>query len=156
LPGDVHLTFQVDMSVQTARGAFNPAADTVFTAGTFNAWSTSDLQLTNSPSHTNLYTGTVIDSSDGAGATIQFKFVVNGSTWESIANRSYILSSTNQQTVPLVYFNDVAGLGLLSANALSGDHITFSWTGGPNVRLQSTTNLTQRAWQDVPNTAGES
>src|SRR5262249_47298 len=113
-PTNIPLTFQVDMSVQTARGTFNPATDAVFTAGTFNNWSTTDLQLTNSPANTNLYSGTVIDSADGAGATIQFKFVMNGSNWESIANRNYTLSSTNQQIIPLAYFNDISGLGSIT------------------------------------------
>jgi hypothetical protein len=155
-PANIPLTFQLDMSVQTARGAFDPAADTVFAAGTFNNWSSSDLQMTNSPAKPNLFTGSVVDSGDGVGATIQYKFVVNGSTWESIANRMYVLTSTNQQAIPLSYFNDISNLGPLSLASSPGSQATLSWLAGPKVRLQNTLTLTPGAWQDVPNTAGQS
>jgi hypothetical protein len=156
LPASIPLTFQVDMSVQTAQGNFDPTTDRVITAGSFNNWSTTDLQLTNSPSKPNLYTGAVVDSGDGVGATIQYQFVINGSTWESIANRTYILSSTNQQIVPLSYFNDIPNLGSLSLDSHTGNLATLSWSAGPKIRLQSTLGLAPGAWQDVPNTTGQS
>jgi hypothetical protein len=155
-PVDIPLLFQVDMSAQTAQSAFNPATDTVFAAGSFNSWSTSALQLTNSPGKTNLFTGSVVDSNDAVGAAIQFKFVINGSNWESIANRTYTLTSTNQQNIPIVYFNDVSSLGSLSLEIRSGGQASLSWTAGPSVRLQSAFNLKQPTWQDVPNTLGQS
>jgi hypothetical protein len=39
---------------------------------------------------------------------------------------------------------------------LSGDTLTLSWTGGPGIKLQKTTNLTTPNWQDVPGSDGVS
>jgi len=44
----------------------------------------------------------------------------------------------------------------LEAAPASGDKIALSWTGGSGIKLQKTTNLTSRSWQDVPGSDGVS
>ena len=63
-------------------------------------------------------------------------------------------ANTNQQTLPLVFFNDVGDLGPISILATSPGQAALSWTGGPLVRLQNATSLLNPTWQDVPNTQG--
>lgn len=154
---DIPLTFAVDMSVQAALGTFNPNSDTVFTAGTFNGWSTSAFQLTNSPAKPNLFSGTTVDSTDGAGATIEYKFVINSSTWEGRANRAYTITSTNAQVIPTAYFDDKSGMGSLSLVKSGKNLATVSWgTLTTPFRLQMTANLNGGVWQDVPLSPGQS
>jgi hypothetical protein len=143
--------------VQAALGNFNPdSGDTVEAQGTFNSW-TAGFILTNSTANPNVYTGTYVDNADGPGASIQYQYVLNSSTWEtSVGNRSYVIAGTNLQSAPLVFFNDVNGLGPVSIGRISGGQTTLSWNAHPNVRLQTTANLPNSAWQDIPNTAGQS
>ena len=108
----IPVTYQVNLAVQTALGNFNPVTDTVIAAGTFNNWSTSAFQLTNSPAAPNIYSGTFNDTTDAPGTPVQYKFIINGSNWESIGNRMFTLASTSQ-ALPLVYFNDAGSLGSL-------------------------------------------
>ena len=47
------------------------------------------------------------------------------------------------------------GVGGVNAGTLSGGSLNLSWVGNPAVKLQSSTNLSNRSsWQDVPNTYG--
>lgn len=68
------LTFQVDMSVQTAAGNFNPATQTVEARGKFNGWA-GGFTLTNSPANAGIYSGTV-ELAAAPGATVEYKFVI--------------------------------------------------------------------------------
>lgn len=45
---------------------------------------------------------------------------------------------------------------LLQPPVQVGDELRLSWLGGPGIRLQRTTNLSNPDWQDVPNTLGAS
>lgn len=80
------VTFNVDMNGTS--GYTN-----VYVAGTFNGWNTTDSQMTTSGG--NIYTfstDAIFDSSD----EIEFKFVKDGTTYESISNRTYtVVSGTN-------------------------------------------------------------
>lgn len=123
------VTFQVDMSVQIAKGNFDPSSATVEARGSFNNWGGTQLLLTNNPSaaNTNVYSGVFpIVAGKGTTPTIQYKYWAsdegNGG-WELPAstsgnNRSFVLNQTNQQTVPLVYFNDAGPSSGLSQNCL--------------------------------------
>jgi hypothetical protein len=155
-PPPIPITFQVNLAVQTALGNFDPAnGDTVEARGTFNTWAAGFI-LTNSPASSTIYTGTWVDSSDGLGASVQYQYVLNGATWETlVGNRAHVLGSTNLQTVPLVFFNDVSGLGPLAIGPMTNGLTTLSWTANPNVRLQSATNPASSTWQDVSDTAGQ-
>lgn len=148
----IPVTFQVNMAVQTALGNFDPASGTVTLAGAFNNWSTTDTPMTNSPTDTNVYLVTV-HMKASAGASIAYKFVMNGGTWEGGDNRAFTLA-TSAQTLPVVYFNRQDNLGALSIT-VAGDQATVSWTSGPYVRLQCTANLAD-PWADVPDSLGQS
>lgn len=155
IPTSVPLNFQVNLAAQIARGNFDPAAGTVaFASDVLNMWSPTASVLTNSVTDPNVWTGTFTVNT-AAGSTILYKYVLNGGTWEGGDNRTYTLTSTNQQSLPLVFFNNVADLGPLSISPVSGGQITISWTAGPQIRLQRATGL-NGPWQDVPNTGGQS
>jgi hypothetical protein len=153
VPVPTPLSFQVDMTVQTALGNFDPLNDVVEARGSFNNWMGGFI-LTNGLSNTNVFSGTWVDSIDTQGSMVQYQFVLNGTTWETaVGNRNYLLNSTNEQTVPLVYFNNVNNLGAISIKP-TGKQATLSWTAGPLIHLQSASGLIGSSWQDVPNTQG--
>src|SRR5436190_6545916 len=55
----VQVTFQVNMSAQTALGNFSPSSDSVFVAGDpINGWSTTASELTKSAANPNIWVGT--------------------------------------------------------------------------------------------------
>lgn len=156
VPTDIPLTFQVNLSIPIAQGTFDPESGTVTVAGDLlNNWDTTASVLTRNAADPNLWTGT-FEVSSTAGATVLYKFVLNSSTWESMAdNRAYILASTDPQTVPLAYFSNVNNLGPVSAGAVTGGQITLSWTAGPLIRLQTASDLKGAVWQDVPDSLGQ-
>jgi hypothetical protein len=109
----IPVTFQVDMSVQSAVGRFNAdAGDFVEARGSFGGTSwPGGFMLTNSPANTNLFTGTY-DVPLPPGATVYYKFVNNSTTlgtqWENDPNRFFALDASGQ-TLPVVFFNNVSG-----------------------------------------------
>jgi hypothetical protein len=157
VPSNIPITFQVNLAVWIAQGNFDPAMGTVSVAGDLlNNWNTSASVLTRSATDPNLWAGT-FEVNSSAGAVMLFKYVLNdGATWESIDNRSYTIASTDPQVLPPVFFNNVNNLGALSLGVVSAGQVTVSWTAGPLIRLQTTTDLGSRVWQDVPNTLGQS
>lgn len=105
----VPVTFQVNMEFQTLRSSFNTAAEKLEVRGTFNDWA-GGVVLTNSSGNTNLYQTTVEIARPAPGNSVEYKFIINGTTWEESSlgpgvNRSFTLSS-NPQTLPIVYFSD--------------------------------------------------
>jgi hypothetical protein len=153
VPVPTALVFEVNMAAQAALGNFDPSIDTVEARGTFNNWS-GGFGLTNSPDAPYLFSGTWVDSTDPVGTGVAYQFVINGSTWETaVGNRMYTITSTNEQTVPLVFFNNVNDLGPVSVTTANGQ-TAVAWTAGPLIRLQSVASLVNPAWQDVPNTQG--
>jgi hypothetical protein len=154
IPVPIPLVFQVNLAAQIALGNFSPASDVVEARGSFNNWS-AGFALTNSSQDPTVYSGTFVDSTDLAGNSIAYQFVLNATTWETaVGNRMYTLTSTNEQSVPLVFFNDVNKLGLISLHLAGNGQANLGWTAGPMVRLQSAANLAGGPWQDVPNTQG--
>ena len=155
-PVPTPLVFQVDLTVQVAQGNFDPATGFVEARGSFNNNWAGGFTLTNSPDNTSIYSGTFVDTTDVPGTSIGYKFVLNGTTWESIDNRTYMLISTNEQTLPLVFFNDANNLGPISIQSNSPGQAVLSWTAAPLVRLQQAASLQNPIWQDVPGTQGSS
>jgi hypothetical protein len=154
LPVPTPLVFQVNMAAQTALGNFSPDTDMVEARGTFNGWS-AGFGLTNSPANPYLFSGTWVDTADTVGAMVQYQFVISGTTWETgVGNRTYTLVSTNEQTLPLVFFNNVSNLGPIAMHPGAGGQATLVWTAGPLIRLQAAGGLVNSSWQDVPNTQG--
>jgi hypothetical protein len=151
----IPVTFRVNMGVQVARGAFNPASGIVNLAGPFNNWSTTATQLTNSPTDPYVYQGTVNISGVSPGGSVPFKFVANGGTWEGGNDRTFVLASS-AQTLPVEYFDRLPDLGRLTItrNPTPFDvEVTLTWTGAAQIRVQTRTGLAG-SWEDVPNTLG--
>lgn len=109
------VTYQVNVGVQRALGNFNPAnGDTVIVSGTFSTtdWTTTSL-LTPSAGDSNVYTGT-FNNNVATGGTENHKFIINPGgnspanqlVWESGNNRYFTVTAANQ-TLPVVYFNNV-------------------------------------------------
>lgn len=157
VPSNVPITFQVNLGVQTILGNFNPDTDTVYVAGDLlNNWSASTSALTRSTTASNEWTGT-FDIQGTTGTVMYYKFVLNGATWESIDNRAYTFTGTNAQTLPMVYFNNAAGLGKISTSSITNNQLTLTWTANALVQLQKATSLGgTNAWEIVPNTLGQS
>ena len=105
-----YITFQCDMSAQVALGNFTnqtPGNVLLVAGAAFPVqWGAGNYTLTNNPSLpgqlANIYTGT-FEQIGFPPAGIEYKFRMNGG-WESIANRT--ASVTNNQVLPLVYYND--------------------------------------------------
>ena len=80
----VTVTINVNMTYQTTLGNFNPLVDFVDVAGSMNSWG-----------------GTVMTDTDGdniwsidltgvdVGTLLEYKFRINGTSWESVGNRNY-------------------------------------------------------------------
>jgi hypothetical protein len=155
IPTAIPLTFQVNLAAQIALGNFDTNSGVVEARGSFNAGSggawLSGFYLTNSPANPTIYSGVWVDTNDVPGTVVTYQFPLNnGSLWE--VNRSYAITSTNAQTLPLVFFNNVGNLGSLSLGPVANGQIPLSWTAGTYVRLQSSGDL--RNWQDVAGTEG--
>ncbi|HTQ52383.1 MAG TPA: CBM20 domain-containing protein [Candidatus Acidoferrales bacterium] len=135
----IQVTYNVDMSVQTKLGNFNPAnGDTVFVSGNFATTNGTWLQtatdgstnyiLTLVPGTTN-YTGTFTVTNE-VGTFEDHQFVMNpggnfsGLIWEPNVvggpNRFFPVPSVNTN-LPLVFFNDVS-----NANQVVVTPVTFS------------------------------
>lgn len=109
--GNTVLNFSIDMTPQIVGGTFTPGVNHIEAHGTFNGWGA--LQLTNNPASTNpnLYTGSIVDTTDDNAGKMQYKYVVDGSTWETPAtsnNRAVRLPATSGATLtlPTVFFSD--------------------------------------------------
>lgn len=104
------VTFQINMGVQIAQGAFDPASGTLTVSGdVIDNWVGNTHTLTQSLVDTNLYAGTW-EITNGVGSAVSFKYIMNG-TWESIANRSFVMTNI-AQTLPVVYFNNVTNVAV--------------------------------------------
>ncbi len=82
--------FQVDMSIKTLKGTFNPASDTMNIAGNFNNWTVGATPMAG-PNADTVYTVTI--DTFAIGDNLEFKFVINSTGWESVPNRTYTVPS---------------------------------------------------------------
>lgn len=76
-----NVVFQVDMTVQIAKGAFDPAADKVQARGDFNNWGTTDMAPISAGSK--VYSATIA----AAAGTAKYKFFFkhgSNDVWEAI------------------------------------------------------------------------
>ena len=109
---DTIVTFSVDLSVQIGNGTFNPAADIAAVRGSFNGFGTFNL-TNNPPPNTNIYSGTVDDTTDANGGVLSWKFWTSSASggWENPAsfnNRAARLPSTSGASLvlPTPYYGD--------------------------------------------------
>lgn len=103
----VPVTFRVQMAQQVALGQFDPAAQSVDVAGTFNGWGSPVMPLAD-PDGDLTYERTV--GGFAAGQTIEFKFRIDGQ-WDGTEefpgggpNRSYVVGAG--PNVLTVWYND--------------------------------------------------
>lgn len=152
----ISVTFQVNMGVRIALGQFDPTSGSVVVAGPFNEWSPTATPLTNSPENPNIFSGTVNISTVSPGGFVSHKFVVDGGTWEGGDNRVFVLESASQ-TLPAVPFDRIPDLGPVSVSVVTFEvyQVTVSWTAGPRVRLQKSTDL-NGPWEEVDGSLGQS
>jgi arabinogalactan endo-1,4-beta-galactosidase len=117
--------FQVNLGVQRMLGNFNPqSGDTAVVSGNFSTpdWMTTST-LSSLPNNPDVYVGTFF-SDLASGSTIQYKFIINpgGNSpanqliWESGNNRT-AAATTADQTLPVVYFNNVTNAPAPGTNA---------------------------------------
>jgi hypothetical protein len=103
--GDVPVTFQVNMGVKLAEGAFDPLylGEWVSVRGSFNSWGTAD--TLSDLDNDSIYTKTVMIGED---TDIAYKFVIredDGSdTWEDGSDRAYHVP-VGGGMVPVAWFN---------------------------------------------------
>ncbi|MBN2425909.1 MAG: T9SS type A sorting domain-containing protein [Calditrichaceae bacterium] len=101
-PDSVNVTFQLDMSTRTLEGLFDPEEDSVVVAGSFNGWNNANENYFTDADEDTVYTG--VWKIPG-NQNIEYKFVINASTWESVANRIAVLGDADV-VLPKVYFNN--------------------------------------------------
>ncbi len=84
--------FKVNMSAEARKGAFNPGTDSVHLAGTFNSWNATATKMTG-PDADTVYSVTI--DTFQVGDNLEFKFVKNSDTWESVSNRKFTVREGN-------------------------------------------------------------
>lgn len=113
LPTPHNVTFAVDVAVQIGKGTFDPDAGLVEARGSFQnpcTWS-GGFTLTNTADAPNIYTGTYTVSNAPPSSTVKYKFVLNGGTWESIDDRTFIMPDSDTN-LPLVRFSNELPTGI--------------------------------------------
>ncbi|MEO9873152.1 alpha-amylase family glycosyl hydrolase [Ekhidna sp.] len=127
---DISITFEVDMSYQIELDKFNPDAEYVDVAGTFNNWGTSLTKLSDSDKD-GIWEATV--NGFNADQKIEFKFRYNGA-WNdreefpgSGNNRTHVVSS-GDETLSFWYNDEESPTGPALADVNSSS--TFVFTGG--------------------------
>lgn len=139
------VTFQVDMSAQIAASTFTPGTDTVSVSGTFNGWNTTATPLARVGT-SSLYQVTVNDAADSNPGFVQYKFVQDGSSYETTLgngnggnneNRVATLPATSggSITTPYAYFND--------AGPTTGVPVTFTVDMAEQIHLGNFNPQTQ-------------
>jgi hypothetical protein len=156
----VQINFQVNTIVANAMGLFSPppaGAGYVTVSGGFggnNYWNASANVLTQSPSNSNLWTGTVTLTGFVPGATVDYLYYLNGTVWETTGNKTFVVPSTASTNLPVDYFDNYVNLGTLSVSNNHAGQAIIKWPrSGTRIRLQSSGNL-GGAWTDVANTLG--
>jgi hypothetical protein len=137
----LNVTFQVNMASQIAAHSFDPnAGDVVNVRGEFNNWGTTE--MTPDFSNTNIYVATV-QVPEAPGSQVQYKFHIarasGTETWENDPNRVFA-QTTGDQTLPLVFFNNVTGVPIQAALNLAVD-MSAQIAGG-----KFDTNSSQQVW----------
>jgi hypothetical protein len=153
IPPSVPVTFQVDMAAQVAYGNYVDGVNTVTAAGEFNNWDAVGFVLTNNPGGPYVYQGTITVVAP-EGADVAFQYVIDGVDWETAVGNRTFTQSTNSQTVPAVFWNNVGDLGEVTTTPAGGNLVDVEWTPGTLIRLQKSIGLP--GWTDVPGSTGQS
>ncbi len=103
----VDVEFRVNMAVKIAEGAFTAGTDAAHLAGSFNDWSATATEMTDTDSD-QIYSATV--SGLVPGDRVYFKYVINTDTWEDDPNRELVVPHENGSFQ--AYYNDDLGGGI--------------------------------------------
>ncbi|MFO1478286.1 MAG: hypothetical protein U1F98_16760 [Verrucomicrobiota bacterium] len=127
----IHVTYQVDMSVQIALGNFNPLTDTVFISGDFSSpgWQSSLTDgstnyILHASSNPSIYTNT-FSIVNAVGAWENHQFVINPGGafgnlhWESSVGNRYFQVPATDLVLSTVYWNDVSSAGNVTATPVT-------------------------------------
>ena len=181
LPADTAVTFTVNMTnaIDTGSHVFDPAVDTVYLNGDFlNWWSwgafpPGQYQMTNNPVGSELYTLT-FTIPKGNSLSVVYKYSMNGQDNEAgfaqnhgrfirtTSGGGYVMPTdtfANQFVEPLYPTRTssgtigTAGFGNLKVGPASADHVMVSWSGLPNVHLQTASSI-NGSWADHLETDG--
>jgi hypothetical protein len=107
-PVNVEVLFRVNMQVQILNGNFNPDVDWVVIRGAHNAlgnWGGA-VRLLAETGNPNVYSLWIQFSGIGRNTPVEYKFVyltngdVNSAHWESVSNRSFAATGTEQDLLP--------------------------------------------------------
>jgi len=140
---DNNITFQIDMTQQVALGNFDPLSGYVRVSGGFNGWSES-ADFTNNPAasgaETNIYSQTLVIAGFPGGQPGNYKFRSPiGDTWETISDRPSFTLIGGDQTLPLVYWNNVSPFTPTNNVTFQVDMTTQiflgNWTPGQPIRV---------------------
>ncbi|HED38609.1 MAG TPA: T9SS type A sorting domain-containing protein [Ignavibacteria bacterium] len=118
----VNVKFQIDMGVQMQLKTFDPATDSVLIRGDFQimagdtvTWGGTKFVMNKSTNNDSIYTLTVPFADSAKGKTIGFKYVIRhkgSDTWENTNNKTYTITTSANQVIPLVYFNNRTTIGI--------------------------------------------
>ena len=150
--GAVSVTFRVQMGEQAAQGRFDPAAQFVDVAGSFNGWDGTRLA---DPDGDLTYEATV--GGLQPGATLAFKFRIDG-LWNGDEefpgggpNRTYVVQS--EGNVVTVWYNDEAPATGPPAAAFRGARVVLAG-GVATFEDRSAGAVTRREWAFPGGTPG--
>jgi len=106
------VTWQCNMNVQIAMGAFNPAVDQLLVRGYANDWSGTNPTLTD-PDNDGIYTGSFDHSFADPWSPwyAEYKYVISyggtADSWEFVGNRPYTYGGADM-TLPVDYYNNIS------------------------------------------------
>jgi hypothetical protein len=135
VPVNGQLHFQVDLSVQTAIGHFDPSTDSVYVRGNKFGWGDppQGVQLLEDPNHPGLYTGVYTVSGILTGDNVEYKFTLwqpnaaSKTVWEDGANKLVSFDGTETDAdgdgfidrwVPVTFFNGLSFNDVLGQDTL--------------------------------------
>ncbi len=121
----IPVTFQVNMTIKAKETLFNPASDTVTLVGDFltdaglgSNWFPAVTVAMADPNNDSIYTYTANLPSAMAATVYNYKFTINGKTWEGDPNRQFTLTSPSM-TLPVVWFDRDSVLRVVATNTLN-------------------------------------
>lgn len=102
-PATADVTLNVNMTYQTTLANFNPLTDFVDVAGSFNSWAGTTMTDTDGD---NIWTAMLTGQT--VGAVLEYKFRINGTSYESFANNRTFTVASGTNTAEH-WYNDDAG-----------------------------------------------
>ncbi len=104
---DTVVTFNVDMSVASTNGTFDPNTQTMAVRGNFSGWGTAMVALTNDATGPNPALWSGATNLPPNWPVIAYKYVIEtGDTYESSHNRLLTVPASGSIVAPVAYFND--------------------------------------------------